>query len=254
MAGCAWEGVFSPSELKRWLDAMPRRFSCRRFSGPADVAQLSAMHYLAARSELPGVRLVFRPCDSSRLFFPVPFVVDRIEYASQCLIVITDSAHPLAQLHAGIAGQALCLEATHLGLGSCWVSGTLHRKQLEAELREGERVAAVIPFGTYQGEPHSAPRKPLAELCQDDPAKWPLWAYEAAEAARSAPSAVNRQPWRFAFSGKTFMMAGRGFGSLDYGIAALHIQCALHPYSPDCRFSQDGRSLLITIQDSDEPI
>ena len=108
---------------------------------------------------------------------------------------------------------------------------------------------AADPLGRNRG--NSCPS--LAELCQDDP-QWPLWAYEAAEAARSAPSAVNRQPWRFACSGKTFMMAGRGFGSLDYGIAALHIQCALHPYSPDCRFSQDGRSLLITIQDSDEPI
>lgn len=254
MPGCAWEGLFSASERKRWLDAMPRRFSCRSFSGPADVAQLSALHYLAARCEMPGVRLTFQQCDGSRLFFPVPLVVERIEYASQYAAVITDSAHPLASLHAGIAGQALCLEATHLGLGSCWVSGTFHRKQVDAELYDGERVAAVIPFGQYLGEPVSAPRKPLSALCQDDPAKWPLWAYEAAEAARSAPSAVNRQPWRFAFTGKTLMLTGRGFGSLDYGIAILHMDCALSPYSPSYRFGQDDRSLLINIQDNDESI
>lgn len=255
MSGCAWEGFFTSSQRKRWLSAIPQRYSCRKFSGPADVAQLSALHYLAARAQLPGLRLAFGECDSTRLFVAVP-LVPRIEYASQYVALMVNQGHPDALLHAGIAGEALCLEATQQNLGSCWVSGTLRRRQVEIELGPDERIAAVIPFG--QAAPvdkaTSSPRKALAALCLDDPASWPLWAYQAAEAVRMAPSAVNRQPWRFGFSGGTLMLSGRGFGSLDYGIAILHMDCALQPYSPSYRFASDGKSLLVNIKEAHEPV
>ncbi len=41
-------------------------------------------------------------------------------------------------------------------------------------------------------------RKELADLCPDGMEEtWPAWVKTGLEAARLAPSAVNRQPWRF---------------------------------------------------------
>ena len=39
---------YQTPQLRRWLDAMPRRFSCRNFSGPADLSQTTALAYAAS--------------------------------------------------------------------------------------------------------------------------------------------------------------------------------------------------------------
>lgn len=255
LSGCAWEGFFSATQTARWLSAIASRFSCRKYSGPADTEQLSALHYMAGRLGLPGIRIVIMPCDSSRVFFPLPFV-DRIEYAMHLAAIIVDRREPRALWHAGIAGEALCLEATALGLGSCWVSGSYRRKALGLALRPQEKLVAVIPFG-QMNRPEGAvgsKRKALRELCLDDPAGWPFWAYEAAESVRLAPSAVNLQPWRFAFAGSTLMLSGRRFGSLDYGIAALHLLCGLRGQKVRWRFAADQKSLLIKLEESHDAV
>lgn len=254
MSTCAWEGFFSSAQRKRWQEAIPHRFSCRSFSAPADMTQKSALDYTAARAGLPGVRLVLSECDCNRLFFPIPFV-PRIEYAAQYAAVIIDPAVQHAALHAGITGQALVLEMTSLGLGSCWVSGNFRRSAVDIPLVGREKVVAVIPFG------HPAPqsagdrkRKPLKELCLDDPAEWPNWAFQAAEAARQAPSAINAQPWLFSYSGNTMRLSGRGFGGINYGIAVLHMLCALNDLPHQWRWSGDGKGLLINMKEEHDVI
>ena len=255
LSGCAWEGFFSAAQISRWQAAIAPRFSCRSFSGPADTEQLSALHYLAARANLPGQRLIIQPCDSSRLFFAMPFV-GRIEYAMHVAAVVVDRRDPRALWHAGIAGQALCLEATHLKLGSCWVAGSYRMRELSLNIQAHEKLVALIPFGQMkpQADGSIRRRKPLKELCREDPAAWPLWAYEAAESVRQAPSAVNLQPWRFAFAGSTLMLSGRRFGSLDYGIAALHLLCGLKDRPAGWRFAKDQKSLLIKIGEAHDAV
>lgn len=256
LSGCAWEGFFSNAQIARWQQAIAPRFSCRSFKGPADTEQLSALHYLLGRAQLPGQRIQILPCDSSRAFFALP-LVGGIEYASHLAAVIIDKREPRARWHAGIAGEALTLEATHLGLGSCWVSGSYRRSALDLQLDPHEKLAAVIPFGQIAQKEQEAvrrPRKPLKALCLEDPAAWPFWAYEAAENVRLAPSAVNLQPWRFAFAGSTLMLSGRRFGSLDYGIAALHLLCGLHGRKASWRFAADQKSLLIQLEEQDDTV
>ena len=59
----------------------------------------------------------------------------------------------------------------------------------------------------------------------------PLWAKEALEAARLAPSAANRQPWRFLLTENSITITVDGLRDthgvskrLDCGIAMLHIE------------------------------
>jgi hypothetical protein len=57
---------------------------------------------------------------------------------------------------------------------------------------------------------------------------WPKWAVTAVQAARSAPSGANRQPWRFRLEGDALVTGGAGklywTAPIDFGIARLHAE------------------------------
>lgn len=251
MPECSWDGFFSNAQLKRWYEAIPLRFSCRKFSKPADAAQQNTLAYTAARVSLPGVRLALLNCDWNGLFFALPFV-PRIEYASQYLALIIDTNVQNVVLNAGVCGEAMVLQMASLGLGSCWIQGNFRRSAVDIPLSSREKILAVIPYGYPAADENTQARKrkSLNEFCLDKPDSWPNWAFQAAEAVRSAPSALNSQPWRFSFSGSLLRLSGRGFGNVNFGIAALHIQCALHESDQQWRFSLDGKSLLISVKDA----
>lgn len=115
----------------------------------------------------------------------------------------------------GFVFELAILKATDLGLGTCWLGGTLDRSLFGslATLAPTERLPAVSPVGHATSRralmdqvvrlgARSARRKPFADLFFDGCFERPLtagsaglWA-EALEAVRLAPSASNLQPWR----------------------------------------------------------
>ncbi len=157
----------------------------------------------------------------------------------------TESLH--AQERAGYIGEGLVLEATALGLATCWVAG-LFRPDVAATLAgtsDQEHVLAVAPLGhaphdwsfeerlmTGFGRTHK--RKPLASLLKaTGEGPFPEWVQTALEAARLAPSAVNRQPWRFHVSEEAVTVSVDDTKllhtiskRLDCGTAMLHIELA----------------------------
>lgn len=223
MEPCALNGFFSPAQRARLLNAVSARRSVRAYRGEPDVAQLSALHFSAARACLPGVRIEIADTDPALLFRRLP-VVGGIAGTGKYAAVIVDEAAPRALLHAGISGEAFILEATSLGVGTCWVA-SFRRKECFLPLEEHERVAAVTPLGVPNDVNPGRKRKKLSEICAGDPSAWPLWAFNAAECVRQAPSAVNLQPWRLAYAGRTLMLMKGGLGGseLDLGIALLHM-------------------------------
>ncbi len=77
----------------------------------------------------------------------------------------------------------------------------------------------------------SKKRKCIEELAPGIGSSWPEWAVAAVETARLAPSAVNRQPWRFRLDGGGLVVAkDSAFETpkvakrLDCGIAMLHAE------------------------------
>jgi hypothetical protein len=142
----------------------------------------------------------------------------------------------------GYTGEGVILEATALGLGTCWVSGFFRPEAVKAHLSlaEGERVFAVTPIGyaerdftfkdkIYRGLAGSRKRKSLQGIC-DGRGPEP-WQDKALESARLAPSAANRQPWRFGLDGGSITVrtdgpkdGGRYSKRLDCGIAMLHLE------------------------------
>ena len=250
-----WEGFYTAAQLARWHHAMPRRFSCRAFSGQPEVSRLAALEYAAERCALRGVRIALSARDAGDLVIPLP-LFPRFEGVGRYAAVFTRPGTETADLLAGVSGEAFALELAAMGLSGCWMAGNYRRAIPLALAREGEKLAAVIPFGVPadpEGARHRR-RKPLSAFCPDDPAGWPLWAYQAAEAMRSAPSAVNRQPWKISYAGNTLSFTGARLDSVDTGIAVLHLESAVHAMDRGWRLSRDGKSLLLQTGEQDEPV
>lgn len=149
------------------------------------------------------------------------------------------------------------LFATTLGLGTCWLGGTLNRAGFARKigLSSEEFMPAISPIG-YAAEKRSLTdrafrfmaksdkRKPQEELFFDDGPGNPIAQEnagacgQAMESVRIGPSASNRQPWRIIREGASchfFLQRTRGYDKMtgeirlqevDMGIALCHFELA----------------------------
>ncbi len=157
----------------------------------------------------------------------------------------------------GYCMETAVLKATELGIGSCWLGGTLNRGTFAGKIDLGrdEVIPAVTPLG-YPGNKSSfivgllgmargsRSRKGFEEIffkgAIDNPLnKQELGPYETVlECVRLAPSASNKQPWRiirekdknvfhfFLNEDKFYNNAFKGIKmqNIDIGIALCHFE------------------------------
>lgn len=231
-------------DLDRWLAALPERRSRREYEGRSVAsADLDALQALATD---------FRPWNDARcvvvreappaLFTGIVGAYGRVSGAASALVFLAAVGSPTAQEHCGYTGEGLVLEASARGLATCWVggffSGNVARQLVEAGA--DERILAVSPVGYATPRPPARERmvfgagKPKRRRALDviapGHAAWPVWAQAAVGAARVAPSAMHRQPWRFRFEDGALVVAASGVQTprlslrLDCGIAMLHAE------------------------------
>jgi len=233
----------------RWYRVIEKRRSRRRFAlKPVEVKVLS---------QIDSICTEFRPFSSARavLVREAPDTVfkgalgpyGKIKGAPAFIAFIGNMESPYVQEQVGYTGEGIILEAEALNLVTCWVAG-FFRPDVVASLTridEAERVLAVTPIG-YATQRHTLEervmtgfglthrRRALSGLVTGlDESKWPKWIRVAIEAARLAPSAVNRQPWRFNIEPDSITVSvntpRREYGlskRLCCGIAMLHIEIA----------------------------
>ena len=171
----------------------------------------------------------------------------KIKGAPAFIAFIGNMDSPNVWEQVGYTGEGIILEAEALNLATCWVAGFFRPKVVASltKIGDGERVLAVTPIG-YPKKRHSLEeglmtgfglthrRRPLSGLVTGlRDSEWPQWVKLALEAARLAPSAVNRQPWRFKVEPDSVTVSvntiGREYGlskRLCCGIAMLHIEVA----------------------------
>lgn len=154
-----------------------------------------------------------------------------------------------ARLAGGYAFERVVLEATRLGLGTCWIGGTFRGSRFEAAFPPGGNpdmsIAIVSPLG-YAAERQSflhklastiagsRGRKPFEQLFFESDVSHPL-AFEspyaaALESMRLAPSSVNSQPWRAVVCGDRvdfFATRHDRLNEIDMGIALCHFHLGL---------------------------
>lgn len=224
-------GFFTPAQLRRWGEAAPRRYSCRKMGEKPTISQWTALSYVAARCCLKGVRLVMGECDP-KFFSPSLLPKSWITGVKRFAALIIDENVPASRLNAGISGEAFVLEAAANGVGTVWVAATYRKKDCPVKLKDNEQIVAVIALGQPEGgwpQTIERKRKPLSKICQGDYTAWPQWAQEAAQSVQIAPSAMNTQPWQLAFSGGSLALIGSNRSQMDMGIALLHMEAAISP-------------------------
>ncbi len=235
--------------FSRWNAAIPLRRSRRGYDSTVlEPDQLDRLRTVCREFRpFPQARAELVTESPDRIFWGAVGRYGKIKGATALAAFIGSMDDPYVQEKVGYLGEGVILEATAMGLATCWVGGFFRPKVAASVVGVGksERVLAVTPVGravenvtleerimTGFGLNHR--RKPLAEMvtgsAQSD---WPQWVKPALEAARIAPSAINRQPWRFHVESNSITVyvnnPGFTFGiskRLDCGIAMMHIEVA----------------------------
>lgn len=231
--------------VERWHRAIPERASRRRYD-PRPVAEETL-------DRLERICRDFRPFPEARTSLvrePVDGVAagiiggyGRVAGAPCYLAFIGRTESPRGQEAVGYTGEGLILEATALGMATCWVGGLFKPRAVSSalDLAPGERVLAISPVGhptakagltdrSFKALAGSAKRKPVEDLLVGGSALEDRWR-PAVLAARLAPSANNRQPWRFRIEAGAVTVLVDVVKSneklsrrLDCGIAMLHFE------------------------------
>ncbi len=178
-----------------------------------------------------------------------------IQNPPHLLVGVLPEESDLARLDLGYVLEQVVLEATGLGLSTCWITGSYDEQRADdvVGLAPGEVAAAVCALG-YPAANRLARfhnravrrlaggqrRKPLSEIVfagrwgerwlPDDAALG-----EVLEYARLAPSASNRQPWRFIVRPDGVALALARPAPIDGGIVMSHLALA------SAALGRDGR-------------
>ncbi|MCX8129243.1 MAG: hypothetical protein N3I35_03975 [Clostridia bacterium] len=167
--------------------------------------------------------------------------------APHCVVAVTEEK-PGHKENIGFIQEQLVLELTDMGIGTCWVAGSLDRDKAgkAIELKEGEKVIDIITLGYPQDSflnnglrkiIGSHKRRPRNEVAYYN--KWgeDIEAYlnmnpsmtRMLEASILAPSAANKQPVRVvlcdnsaAFFVQEDQGAHREYARVDGGILLSH--------------------------------
>lgn len=237
-----------------YLRAIRQRTSIRSFSDRSVEEHLldELMDSLAAAHRLtevfPRITLVSRPEHVRRILAYMFGSYGLVLNPQHLLVGVLPEESELARLDLGYVLEQLVLEATWLGLGTCWVTGTYHPQRAGeiVDLAPGQVAAAVCALGypaangwrglhsrTVRLLARGHRRKPLTEIafsgCWGQP--WSADSADSAlvtllECARLAPSATNRQPWRFIVQSNRTVLALTRPAPIDAGIVMSHVTLA----------------------------
>lgn len=234
-----------------WYQAIFSRYSVRAYERktvPRDFREEIESLLNGFSPMCNGARAVLLEDGAEEILCGFWGIFGKIRGADMLLVLIGETSHPNYEVAVGFLGEGIILHATSQGLGTCWVAGTYSRRMVEARVNLGdsEKIMAVSPIGFAQvsgtdmeGKSVQAPRvihrrKPLQSIMRGLPVEdFPAGCLEMLEAARLAPSAINRQPWRFMVEPDGITVSAAGFEllpmtarRLDCGIAMLHLEVA----------------------------
>jgi nitroreductase len=240
---------------ERWYPSITKRHSRRQFeAGKAILPEIWQRLQMVSRTfkPFPGVRVELASAAVETIFKGALGPYGKVKDAPAYMAIIGDSNLPNFQEAAGYSAEGLILEATSMGLSTCWVAGFFnpYATAKQFPLQPGERILAVSPLGysaqsktleekLLSGFARSQKRVPLTQFVSGlDSARYPAWMPAALEAVRLAPSAMNRQPWRLYIESNSVLFSTSGGLSdfnvskrLDCGISMLHFDIAARFHS-----------------------
>lgn len=145
---------------------------------------------------------------------------------------------PNVKEKAGYFGERIVLEATKLGLGTCFVGGSFDKKCPDINTKINENLVCVITIGStpmnrnkkenmFYRVMHERTKSVESFINSDVPI--PHWIEEGLIAVQKAPSALNMQKVKFSYKDgnlTAFVKSESLFNLVDLGIAKLHFEIA----------------------------
>lgn len=214
--------MFELNIEKSWCDAVYARSSVRKFTGAPDKAQLDQLGVLCRKLSWQGVTI---------RMFKGPGLRSQIKGTDVYAVIVAKQGTPMEM--EGFMGEALVLEATAMGLGTCWLGAGFYADVVtrNVEMKNDEAVHCVIALGKCEKPAFAPKRKEIEKICgmsEAQIAELGAWQKEAVLAARVAPSAVNMQPWKIAVDKTSVSILEpeivllKKYAPIDRGICMLH--------------------------------
>lgn len=180
-------------------------------------------------------------CDQPEPFASLTKSYGMLTGVTNYLVFAGPETDPDLDEKCGYYGERIILTATTMGLGTCWVGGTYDRDFCLRHLEPGERLVCVAAIGHVPAERggrenliHNVTHrsvKTAAELASGL-SHAPAWFMAGIAAVQRAPSARNRQAYRFVKKRDNSVVAHlteeTPFGLVDLGIAKLHFELGAH--------------------------
>lgn len=229
--------------IDSWYNAIFLRHSHRKYSGeiPSDDLTSRIERVCGEFRPFPGARAVLIKNSGKDVFKgAISEFFYKVTETPYYIAFIGDMGEKNVQSITGYLGEGIILEATALGLNTCWVGGFYRKEKVlkQLDLQQNEQVLAITPIGFSKDAADRVGksskqyrRKGIEKLVLSGDINSDEWIGNALEAARIAPSAGNRQPWRFSISDDSIIVSSsskrEGFGvsrHLDCGIAMLHLE------------------------------
>ena len=236
------------NNIKEFYKAIETRQSRRKYkSKPIGQSQIETLRETvkSIEQEVPSVKIIIRPEGFERIIKNIFGFYGLISGAWSYAVILADQSDKNYQVQAGYAGELFVLKATSMDIDTCWIGGFYDAEKIERELElpPNHEIMSVVSLGKAKDKKTiseklikkvtgSAKRKSFSKLCYPDfDEDWPEWIKLSIKAARQAPSAVNRQPWRFKVENNKLILyssteEGKGGVSpyLDCGIALSHLE------------------------------
>ncbi len=152
--------------------------------------------------------------------------------------LIGSARDPFIDEKLGYFGERILLLCETLGLGTCWVGGTFDKKKCRCKVADDEVFRCAIVFGNVKtkttprenairnGMHKVKKRKAIMDLfySEEEP---PNWFIEGMKMVQRAPSARNKMPVFFYYSGGNVTARIKEPTIMNYydlGIAKLHFE------------------------------
>ena len=166
--------------MKNFLELVTERYSARSYSDRK--VEQEKIDYILECARLAPSAVNFQPwkfiiveSEEKRTALHACYAQEWFQQAPLYIVVCGDRSqswtrkrdgHDHADIDAAIATEHICLAATEVGLGSCWVCN--FRPQVVNEVLgiDGETVypVAIVPLGYATDTPTPKKRKPLEEI------------------------------------------------------------------------------------------
>ena len=108
--------MFELGIQKNWIDALYARSSVRQYTGAPDKEQLDRLGETCRKLSWQGVKI---------RMFKGPGLKSQIKGTDVYAVIVAKRGTPMEV--EGYMGEALVLEATSMGLGTCWLGAGFYR-------------------------------------------------------------------------------------------------------------------------------